>query len=83
MRVDLPDPETPVIHENNPIGISAVRSDKLFPRALWILISFLGSYLFLFVGTKIDLVPERYWPVIDSFSSVMSDILPDATTMPP
>ena len=42
MRVDLPDPETPVIQENKPIGISAVRSDKLFPRALLIVISLLG-----------------------------------------
>ena len=83
MRVDLPDPETPVIHENNPIGISAVRSDRLFPRALWIVMSLLGLYLFLLCGTKIDLVPKRYWPVIDSFLSVMSDILPDATTWPP
>ena len=29
------------------------------------------------------LSPKRYWPVIDSFLSVMSDILPDATTAPP
>ena len=42
MRVDLPDPETPVIQENKPIGISAVRSDKLFPRALLMVITLPG-----------------------------------------
>ena len=83
MRVDLPDPETPVTHENNPTGIVAFRSDKLFPLALCIVISFLGLYLCLSAGTKIDFVPERYWPVIDSFLSIMSDKLPEATTRPP
>ena len=77
----LPDPETPVTTVMIPSGISTSISLRLLTRAPRTLIhpeGFLRSE-----GTGMNLVPLRYWPVIESGLAMISSAVPCATTRPP
>ena len=82
MRVDLPEPDTPVTQVNNPTGILACTDCKLLPRAPMISKkrSFTGMR---FSGTAIASRPERYAPVKESVFASTSAGVPWATISPP
>ena len=62
INVDFPEPETPVTHVINPIGILVSRSLRLFEEAPDIIIFlFVGGTRF--TGTSIIFFPEMYIPV--------------------
>ena len=83
MSVDLPDPETPEIVVSKPRGISALILFKLLPEALMILI-----VLDLIKGKRASgsgmvFLPDRYCPVKDAVSFMISAGVPCAVTLPP
>ena len=82
IRVDLPDPETPVIQTSFPSGIETLMPFKLFADALTIL-SNLPFPSRLFFGTSICLRPERYCPVNDFGCAKICFGVPSAMTLPP
>ena len=83
MSDDLPEPDTPVMTVNTPIGISTSMFFKLLTDALWIVSIFFLSMGRLLMGTGMNFLPDRYWPVMDSGVLMMSSMLPCATTSPP
>ena len=60
IKLDFPDPETPVIQVNKPNGILTCKPFKLFFLALFILISFSLFTFSLFNGVAIDFCPFKY-----------------------
>ena len=70
--MDLPLPETPVIHVKLPVGIFRFTLFKLFPEAPLISTNrpFLANRRDL--GTSIIFLFERYWPVILFLSFLIS-----------
>src|SRR3569833_593448 len=60
IRVDLPDPETPVTHVNKPTGTSAVTFRRLLPVAPTMRITLPGSGLVRSRGNAIWRLPLRY-----------------------
>ena len=70
--VDLPDPETPVTETKSPSGIATSISLRLFSLAPLITSWRLGSIGLRESGISIDLRPDRYAPVIDSFDAMSS-----------
>ena len=64
IRVDFPDPLTPVMQINFPSGILRFTFFKLFPFAPFKVINFQLPSL-RESGTEIALFPERYSPVIE------------------
>ena len=82
IRVDFPEPETPVTHVNTPSGILTFIFFKLFSSAPIISIDFPFDFL-LFFGTKIFLLPLKYCPVIEFSTSFTSSAVPCAITFPP
>jgi hypothetical protein len=82
IKDDFPDPDTPVIHVNKPIGISTVTFFKLFSEAFIIETNSLPG-LVRFFGTVIPFLPDKYCPVIDFLLFNISSIVPDAHISPP
>ena len=58
VKLDLPDPDTPVMQVKVPSGTLAVTFCRLLARALWT-VSFLPLPLRRFVGTSMRRVPLR------------------------
>ena len=81
-KVDLPEPETPVTHVINPMGMSILIFFKLFEFAPCILTN-LPFGLCLSSGTIIFLLPEIYIPVIDFLFFSISSGVPSAIISPP
>ena len=82
MREDLPDPDTPVTQVKVPRGKVTSSPSRLFSAApritrLWPLPARRWA------GTGMLLAPERYWPVMDSGTAMISSAVPAATTSPP
>ena len=65
MRLDFPDPETPVTQVRSPIGMSTFTFFKLFLLAFLKLRTCFLLKGFLFFGTSIDILPDKYLPVSD------------------
>jgi len=82
MRLLLPEPETPVIQTNNPRGILTSIDLRLLCFAPFT-VKYPAPGFLLIAGTAIFLFPERYIPVTDFFSLIISFFVPDATTSPP
>ena len=81
-REDFPDPDTPVTQVKVPRGMDTSMWSKLFsaaPRTVrqWPLPGRRRG------GTGMVLAPERYWPVRDFGSAMISSTVPAATTSPP
>src|SRR5690606_22358956 len=83
IRVDLPEPDTPVIQVNRPKGISSVTLFRLLPVAPTrrSILSGLGAVRCW--GTAITRVPERYSPVSEPGVFMICSGVPWATTWPP
>ena len=83
IRVDLPEPETPVTQVIRPIGmvkLTFCRLLPLAPRMRSCLAGFCGRRR---VGTAIPSLPDRYWPVMEASLLRISSRLPWAITWPP
>ena len=82
IKVDFPEPETPVKTVILPSGISISRFFKLF---LWAFFTCKNSPLPSrnLSGIGINLSPDKYFPVKESLVLIMSSILPFATILPP
>ena len=82
IRVDFPDPDTPVTLTNIPSGIFTSIRFRLCSRAPRI---HSASPLprRRRAGTEMTRRPERYWPVIESGALRMRSSGPEATTRPP
>ncbi|MNJ46499.1 hypothetical protein D3C77_416300 [compost metagenome] len=79
IRVDLPEPETPVTQVSRPIGMSRSTFCRLLPRAP---LSLSESFLLRGVrlaGTAIFTRPDRYLPVSESGWAMTSAGVPSAT----
>ena len=76
IKVDFPEPDTPVTQTNKSKGSSRFTFFKLCPVALvsFIILSLLNS--FLFFGIETALFPERYSPVIEFFDLAISLAVP-------
>ena len=72
ISVDLPDPLTPVTGTKTPNGTSTSISLRLFSFAPFTTNLRLGSTGRRFLGMAIDLRPDKYAPVIDSFELIKS-----------
>ena len=83
ISVDFPDPETPVMQVNKPMGIIRSTFFKLLPEAPFSVINFFSLYLERLIGTDIFSLPLRNLPVNDSFDCSIVFILPSATMSPP
>ncbi len=83
VSVDLPEPETPVMQVKRPSGISAVTFFRLLPVAptTLMLLPFFGWRRK--AGMGISRVPERYCPVSELGSAMISAGVPLAMTWPP
>ncbi len=82
IRLDLPEPDTPLTTTNWPSGISTSRFCRLFSRAPLISSDFpLLDRRFL--GTAIFFSPRKYWPVILCLVLATSAGVPRATISPP
>ena len=83
VSVDLPEPETPVMQVNRPMGISAVRSLRLLPVAptMRSALPFFGGRRV--AGTSMKRVPDRNWPVSEAGLAMTSAGVPLAMTWPP
>ena len=79
---DFPEPDTPVIHVNNPIGIFTDIFWRLFSEALIILIFFSDGF-FLLDGIWILFSPLRYLAVRDFLFLRIALISPSAHISPP
>ena len=79
---DFPEPDTPVIHVNNPIGIFTDIFWRLFSEALIIFI-FLSDGFFLLDGIWILFSPLRYLAVRDFLFLRIALISPSAHISPP
>ncbi|MNR52634.1 hypothetical protein D3C85_1725060 [compost metagenome] len=83
IRVDLPEPDTPVTQVSRPIGRSRSTLRRLLPRAPLIFSeSFLSRGVRL-AGTAIFTRPDRYLPVSESGWAMTSAAVPWATIWPP
>ena len=82
IKVDLPEPDTPVMQIIFPKGIETLMPFKLFAVAFTIL-SDLPFPARLFFGTSICLRPERYCPVSDFGCAKICFGVPSAMTSPP
>jgi hypothetical protein len=82
ISVDLPPPDTPVMHVNVPSGISADTRLRLLPRAP-VTFSALPLPGRRFAGTCICRIPTRYCPVTLSGLRITSSGVPSATISPP
>ena len=82
IKVDFPEPETPVTQTNCPKGIRTLIFFRLFSFAPIISMYFLLLFLLCF-GTNIFFFPLKYCPVIDSGTNLISSAVPCATTFPP
>jgi len=81
IKLDLPDPDTPVTTVYTPVGILTVTSFKLFSEAF--LITRWPFGLRRFFGTGILSSLAKYLPVIDVGESTKDCGVPCATTSPP
>ena len=82
IRVDLPEPDTPVTDTKQPSGISTSMPFKLCSRAPRTTShSPRGSRRM--AGTAIERLPERYWPVIEALQFTRSETEPAQITSPP
>ena len=81
MRVDFPEPDTPVTAINFPSGKRAVTFCKLFSRAP---VTSIKRPLPVrrSVGTGIARLPDKYWPVIDLLLRATCLGVPAATISP-
>ena len=68
IKLDLPEPDTPVTQLNTPKGILTLTSFKLFSFAPIISIDLPFDFL-LFLGTAILILPLKYLPVTE-FSDI-------------
>src|SRR3972149_6441566 len=82
IRVDLPEPETPVTTTNEPRGMCTSFFLRLFPRAQRSLIK-LPLAPRLSEGIGIPRRPDKYCPVIENLLLLISSGVPDATIFPP
>src|SRR3546814_2348838 len=69
IRVDLPEPETPVIAVNSPEEIVRSTSLRLLPDAPSSLSCIFRLGLWRCFGTSICRLPLRYWPVSERGAS--------------
>src|SRR3546814_17123791 len=83
IRVDLPEPETPVIAVNSPEEIVRSTSLRLLPDAPSSLSCIFRLGLWRCFGTSICRFQLRYWPVSERGASSPLAELPSATTPPP
>ncbi len=77
----FPEPETPVTQVMTPVGIFTVMFFRLFSLAPVTVSHPLGCLRSS--GTGTCFFPERYWPVMESSTSMISWAVPAATTSPP
>ena len=82
IKVDLPEPLTPVTTVNMPIGNFTLTFCKLFSLAPRISIQFLPG-LRRSSGSAINLRPLKYCPVIESSTFMTSSTVPAAMICPP
>ncbi|MNG05786.1 hypothetical protein D3C84_889960 [compost metagenome] len=83
IRVDLPEPETPVTQVSRPTGTSRLTCCRLLPRAPLSLSDFFLSRGVRWAGTWIFTRPERYFPVSESGCAITWSGVPSATIWPP
>src|SRR3546814_11306299 len=80
IRVDLPEPETPVIAVHSPEEIVRSTSVRLLPDAPSRLSCIFSLGLWRCFGTSICRPPLMYWPVRERGASTTLAVLPSATT---
>ena len=80
---DLPLPDTPVTAVNTPTGKATSSPFRLFCLTPFRTSIRSGDTVRRISGTSILYSPERYFPVTDLGSAMMSSTLPAATTSPP
>src|SRR3546814_20393734 len=83
IRVDLPEPETPVIAVNSPEEIVRSTSLRLLPDAPSSLSCIFGLGLWRCFGTSICRLSLRYLPVIERVSFSPLELFPPATSSTP
>ncbi|MOA48727.1 hypothetical protein D3C78_1715130 [compost metagenome] len=83
IRVDLPEPDTPVTQVSKPTGISRFTCCRLLPLAPLSLRDFFLSRGVRWAGTSIFTRPDRYLPVSESGCAITSSGVPSATIWPP
>ena len=82
IRVDFPEPDTPVTAMNFPSGKRAVTFCRLFSRAP--VTSIKRPFpVRRSVGTGMARLPDKYWPVIDLLLRATCLGVPAATISPP
>src|SRR5690242_21117283 len=82
MRLDLPEPDTPVTHVMRPMGISTLTSRRLWALAPTKRMA-RPSFFLRLEGMGIRFSPERYGPVTDVGDAMMAEGVPSATMLPP
>ena len=83
IKVDLPEPDTPVTQTKRSKGSSRFTDLRLWPSAPDSLIILFSSTSFLFEGISIFLLPDRNWPVIESLDLAIWSAVPWAQILPP
>ncbi|MCY1246556.1 hypothetical protein D9M72_597970 [compost metagenome] len=83
IRVDLPEPDTPVMQVSRPDGMSRSTPLRLLPLAPRRCSVIFGFGLCRRAGISIARLPDRYWPVSERGASRMSCRVPWPTISPP
>src|SRR5690606_18175590 len=83
IRVDLPEPDTPVMQVDTPMGMSRSTLRRLLPLAPLMVRRFFVSPGRRLAGMAMAFLPDRYWPVIEAGALMMSATLPWAMIWPP